>query len=85
MINYDYGTQFATTLFNIADNKSISFDDIQDDFWANLSMESIELSFFTHLYDEKPFSAFLPFEYLEECDNSNFTSEFDFMNLGKLK
>lgn len=85
MTNYDYGDQFATTLFSIDENKSTSFNDIFDDFWTNQSMENIELSFFTDLNKEKSFSAFLPFEYLEKSDNANLSSGSDFLVFGKLK
>jgi len=85
LINYDYGNQFATTLFSIDESKSTSFNDIFDDIWATQSMESIELSFFTDLNKEKSFTAFLPFEYLEKSDNANLSNGSDFLVFGKLK
>lgn len=86
LIQFDFGDQWATSIYNLAMEKTISFNDIKDDLFSNGSMEAIELGFFTSLYGDASFVGFLPFEYLGEknSDLIEDTSK-NYLVFGRLK
>lgn len=84
ILNFDYGEQFATTLYNIKEDRSISFNEIYDDVWNNKNLEEMKLSFFTTFHGDNEFIAFLPFEYFESEKGTGSPSD-DILIFGRLK
>lgn len=66
LIQFDHGDQFATSIYSIKNGSTFTFNDIHDNFFANTSMEAIELNFFTSLGSNDTFIGFIPFEYFNE-------------------
>ena len=81
-IQFDYGDQFATTIFNIDTKEAISFNDVFDDKWTHSDMQVLELSFIVGLYGKNSFLAFLPHEF---TTTSGKEGESDYLVFGKIK
>lgn len=85
LIHFDKADTFGTTLFNIESRKSKTTTKVIDDIWINKEMEDIILSFFTDLYGKNNFVSFMPFEYLEESNDSGLSKGEDYLVFGKLR
>jgi len=85
-MQFDQGDQFASAIYDFETSRTISFNDIHDDLFANSSMEEIELSFFTSFEGSDTFMAFIPFEYLEDKGLGNLITDAtrNYMVMGKI-
>ena len=83
---FDQGDQFASAIYDFETSRTISFNDIHDDLFANSSMEEIELSFFTSFEASDTFMGFVPFEYLENKELGNLIKDDtrNYMVMGKI-
>ena len=81
-IQFDYGDEFATTIFSIDTKEAISFNDIFDDKWTHSDMQVLELSFIVGLYGKNSFLAFLPHEFAAASGKKG---ESDYLVFGKIK